>query len=191
MRNILPGISTLDQHVKLSSSTTEDYRPATCPHCGKAGLHLHGGYSRKVDRDGSLSKDTMILIPRFQCPNCHRTCSVLPECIPPRRWYLWNKFQQIAITAVLMGKSFAAAAKEAATKEIANKKITLSLSRHTVSRWFNQLYEKFDTHSTALRQHITDLGRFNSFEDFWPACFEKISLSEAMLLCNGAGVNVP
>ena len=90
-----------------------------------------------------------------------------------------------------MGKSFVTAAKEAATKEIADKKITLSLSRHTVSRWFNQLYDKFDFHSDVLRQHNADLGRTSVFEDFWSACFEKISLSEAMLLCNGAGVSVP
>lgn len=179
MKNILPGISTLDQHVKLVTTIPEDYRPATCPYCGKAGLHLHGGYLRKADRDGSLPKDAIILIPRFQCPNCQRTCSVLPECIPPRRWYLWNDFQQVAIAAVLMGKSLAATAKK------------IIPSRHTVSRWFNQLYEKFDNHNNVLRQHIADLGRFSAFEDFWPACFAKISLSEAMLLCNGAGVNVP
>jgi hypothetical protein len=104
---------------------------------------------------------------------------IIPECIPPRRWYLWNDFQQVAIAAVLIGKSFNAIAEKIAP------------SRHTVSRWINWLGEQFSTHADVLRQHITDLGRFSAFEDFWPACFKKISLSKAMLLCNAAGVNIP
>lgn len=189
MRNIVPEVSSLNQY-RVSQKNPGLLRPSSCPYCGKAGLHCHGCYYRKADR-ANLATYVLVMIFRFLCPTCSKTCSVLPECIPPRRWYLWNDFQQVAIASVLMGKSFATAAKEAATKKIEDKKITLSLSRHTVSRWFNQLHQKFDTHSDVLCQRIVSLGRFNKFEDFWLACFAKISLSEAMLLCNGAGVNVP
>jgi hypothetical protein len=88
MRPIVPGIGTLAQHLKQLKEAPETYRPKRCPHCGKAGVWCHGAYTRKSDCEGR-GDDCLnpVPIPRFYCCHCRRTCSALPECIPPRRWF--------------------------------------------------------------------------------------------------------
>jgi transposase-like protein len=176
MSTIIPGILSLDQYLNAQKETPERFRPAYCPHCGKAGLHNHGHYDRKADRNSGTHNP--IHIPRFFCQSCHRTCSTLPECIPPRRWYLWS-IQQAALILVFFGVSLTTAAKEVAP------------SRHTISRWFERLKERFRFHKDVLYQHFIDLSRTDNFAGFWPACFRKLSLSQAMYLCHVAGVNIP
>ena len=176
MQNIVPNLTTLAQHLKAQKETPERFRPVRCPSCGKAGLWDHGHYDRKADR-ASGAHDP-IHIPRFFCQHCHKTCSTLPECISPRRWYLWC-IQQAAMVLVLTGKSIAAVAREIAP------------SRHTISRWMGRLKERFRFHKDVLCQHITDLGRTDNFAEFWSACFSETPLSQAMLFCHVAGVNIP
>ena len=87
-------------------SIAKQFRPKFCPHCGHNKLWPHGTYDRKADRSNSAEPTlNPIKISRYICCKCHRTCSQLPECIPPRRWYLWS-IQQTAILLVLMGKLF-------------------------------------------------------------------------------------
>jgi hypothetical protein len=43
----------------------------------------------------------------------------------------------------------------------------------------------------VLCQHLIDLGRTDNFAGFWSACLSKIPLSQAMLFCHVAGVNIP
>ncbi len=106
MRPILPGMDTLAQHLEQLQQTPESYRPEFCPHCGKQGLWVHGTYSRKCDREGRGEVClNPVPIPRFYCHDCLHTCSVLPECIAPRRWYPWS-VQQLAIVLYLAGTSF-------------------------------------------------------------------------------------
>jgi len=105
MKRIVPGIDTLDQHLQQLEQNPEAYRPACCPHCGTGGVHCHGHYLRKADRE---AKDGVYLDPvpilRYYCRHCRRSCSRLPSCIAPRRWYLWMlqqaviRFNQTAIT---------------------------------------------------------------------------------------------
>ena len=176
MHNIVPSIPTLDQYLTIQKEEPERFRPDKCPYCGKAGLWSHGHYDRKADRiDGSHNP---VIIPRFFCPSCHKTCSVFPECISPRRWYLWS-LQQVALVLVLAGKSLTATAKK------------VTPSRHTISRWLGRLKERFRLHKDALTRHFIDLGRSSDFTGFWLACFKKISLSRAMCFCNAAGVDIP
>ena len=175
MQNIVPNITTLEQYLKAQKETPEIFRPDHCPNCGKAGLWPHGSYDRK-DRDSGTNEPIHIL--RFFCQNCHKTCSSIPEFMSPRRWYMWS-IQQAAMALVLAGKSIALVAKE------------IVLSRHTVSRWMGRLKERFRFHKDVLCQHFIDLGRTDDFAGFWPACFGRIPLSQAMLFCHVAGVNVP
>ncbi len=179
MQSIVPEILALDQYLKVQKEEPERFRPSYCPCCGKAGLWCHGHYDRKADRS-STSMDTHNPVPifRFFCPYCNCTCSVLPECIPPKRWYLWN-IQQIAIALVLAGKSLAAIAKE------------ITPSRYTVNRWLIRFKERLRFHKDVLCQHFINLGRTNNFADFWSSCLKKILLSQAMRLCHVAGVNIP
>ena len=102
----------------------------------------------------------------------------MPECISPKRWYLWN-LQQAAIVLVLAGKSLTATAKK------------VTPSRHTISRWLGRLKERFRLYKDVLTRHFIDLGRTDDFAGFWLACFKKIPLSQAMCFCNAAGVDIP
>jgi hypothetical protein len=76
MRNIVPEISSLNQY-REAQKNPELFRPSRCPYCDKAGLHCHGCYYRKADRGNALTH-ILVIIFRFLCPTCNKTCSVLP-----------------------------------------------------------------------------------------------------------------
>ncbi len=46
----------------------------------------------------SQHQDTLahdpVAVPRFRCTGCGATCSRLPACVAPRRWYDWRVPQQ-------------------------------------------------------------------------------------------------
>lgn len=142
-------------------------------------LRRHGYYSRKADRENAAEKNlNPILIPRFFCPSCRRTCSCLPECIPPRRWYLWG-IQQSCFLLCLAGKSLRVIDKNSLP------------SRYTISRWLKKLKKDFHEHTLILKNHFSDLGVYSCFERFWKNCLAKISLAKYMLLLNNSGVYIP
>ncbi len=66
MRHILPGITTIEQHLMHLLISPEDYRPESCPYCCKKALHHHGCYPRQSDREhGSRDSQNPVPIPRF------------------------------------------------------------------------------------------------------------------------------
>ncbi len=84
MTRMLPGIETLEQHQKLLRDDPDRYCPERCAHCGKAGLHHHGHYERNPPRGENMTLLLgVLLIARFYCPKCRRTCSRLPACLSP------------------------------------------------------------------------------------------------------------
>lgn len=179
MALILSAIHTLEQHLSHLQSSPEDYRPAQCPSCGKPGLWHHGYYGRKADRE-NLTEHNLnpVPIPRFRCPHCRGTCSTLPECIPPRRWYLW-KIQQAALVLMLTATSLLAASRQ------------LGPSRKTLRRWRQRLKDCFADHAFCLRGRCPALGRAAGFESFWQACLERIPLSQAMVRVQQGGLAMP
>jgi len=91
MRRIVVGITSLEQHLQTLRQNPEVYRPQSCPDCGFGRLWVHGSYGRKADRIGvGESNLNPIPIPRYRCADCKGTCSRVPECIAPRRWYSWK-----------------------------------------------------------------------------------------------------
>ena len=110
MQRIVPAILSLQQHRDSLEREPVIYWPVACPHCGLATLWGHGCYERKADRrpepSGSLNP---VFIPRFFCQGCRQTCSRLPECIAPRRWYGWA-VQQVVLLWLLAGGSLHQAA---------------------------------------------------------------------------------
>jgi hypothetical protein len=132
MACILAGILSLGQHLSTLKDNRQRYRLECCPHsdCGKSGLWCHGYRYRKADR-GTHDPSTLNPIPilRLYCPACQRTCSVLPECIPPLRWYLWV-IQQAAVQLFFSGISL---------NEISQQ---IKPSRWTISRWIKRLQGK-------------------------------------------------
>jgi len=115
MDRILPGVCSLEQHQQCLGEEPERYRPERCPSCGKAGLWAHGAYRRKADREGAgAASHNPVSIPRFYCAACGRTCSRLPECVAPRRWYGWA-LQQGVLALLLAGASIRAANRQGLT----------------------------------------------------------------------------
>lgn len=177
---IIPDILTLAQYINLQIDKSIHIRPDKCLNCGKAGLHRHATYWRASDREnhgsGSLNP---IIIQRYLCPHCQKTCSILPECIPPRRWYPWC-IQQAVLLACLLGKSF---------NEISKTQIP---GRSTCKRWYTWLQTRWLDFADVLRSMYGEwLGRYPEFESFWLACFKKIALSKVMWYCQQRGVIVP
>ena len=180
MPNILSGIHSLVQHLEHLEATPGDYRPECCLHCGKAGVWCHGAYTRKADRDNPThSSLNPIRIPRFFCRHCQRTCSTLPECVPPRRWYLWT-IQQAVLWLLCTGHSLAQVSAQ------------VSPCESTLWRWWRRWQGRFAVHAWHLRNRFGDLGRASGdVRSFWRACLAQQSLSSAMVLLHGAGVVIP
>lgn len=180
MAHIVPDIISLMQYLSLLDNNQEAFRPEKCPHCGKTHLWRHGVYFRQSDRiNPSTASLNAIPIQRYYCSGCKQTCSVLPECIPPHRWYLWET-QGLILLAIFMGGSIYATAKEALP------------SRQTMGRWIKRFKEQFVFHKDTLCTFFSDLGRAGTnLKDFWLAAFKKIRLAQAMRLCHLTGVFIP
>jgi len=95
MQRIVAGIDTIKQHLEAIKQTPEAYRPPCCPHCGLKTLWQHGHYERKADRRAGQDSLNPVPICRYCCSGCRRTCSRLPACIAPRRWYDWSVQQAL------------------------------------------------------------------------------------------------
>lgn len=172
-------LSLVQYKNEVEWSSEHNQRLERCASCGRLNPWLHGQYSRKADRINT-SADSLnpILIQRYYCVGCGKTTSVLPECIPPRRWYLWE-IQQVVLVLFLSGKSRCSIAKQTIP------------SRHTIARWARRFVEQYRLYKDVLCTQIIDLGRLTGITDFWSACFEQMTLGSAMRICYAAGVPVP
>ncbi|OGV41826.1 MAG: hypothetical protein A3F46_03175 [Legionellales bacterium RIFCSPHIGHO2_12_FULL_42_9] len=179
MPHILPGIMTLIQYKnEIEHQLAEKSRPECCEHCGKLKPWYHGAYPRKAGRSDADASLNPIQIQRYYCRDCRKTMSVLPECIPPYRWYLWET-QQAAILLFLLGSSARAAEKQ------------VKPSRHTIKRWVSWLIVQFKLHKDVLCTHLPVLGLFTDPVSFWKSAFNKLPLNQAMRLCHVSGVSIP
>jgi len=179
MPRMLPGIDTLTQHQRRVQNDPDAYRPERCPHCGKAGLHHHGHYERNPPRGEGLAFSLgQLLILRFCCPCCRRTCSRLPACLSPWRQYWWQT-QQAVLAWLLTGASYRAAAAQACP------------SRRTIGRWWRRLEARFEVHAMHLRSRFPSLGRAPGCRGFWSLCLTQMSLSVAMGWLDQMEVSVP
>lgn len=86
--------------MQLRASCVHGDRPASCPHCGTRGLHRHGRYKRYTHPDD----DRSVAIPRYLCPPCGRTCSVLPDSMLPY-WPIDVALVQAWLDAILNGET--------------------------------------------------------------------------------------
>ena len=172
MRRIIIGITSLEQHLQTLSQNREVYRPHSCPHCGFGTIWVHGSYQRKADRisvgEGNLNP---IPIPRYFCAGCERTCSRVPECIAPRRWYNWI-VQAVYLRAVM---------RETQPEGGAS---SLHPTRRTIGRWWNWLCECGTVFRFHLSSRFAELGRLGGELDYWCQVLETMGLSRAMAFVN-------
>ena len=168
MHRIVVGISSLEQHQLALSKNPEVYRPASCPHCGNGSLWGHGSYERKADRIGHGEENANpVLIPRYCCAGCGGTCSRVPECIAPRRWYNWL-VQQMYLRASL---------KQEQVDAPSDWPIP---GRRTLGRWCDWLKERSEAFRFHLTSRFAELGRLADDVDYWCRVFETMGLSGAM-----------
>lgn len=168
MNRILGAITTLDQHLDEVANGGDVYRPTNCPHCRSGGLWHHGCYHRKADRSAATSelRPNPVAILRFLCNACLRTCSRLPACIAPRRWYDWA-MQQMVLLLILGGVSLHQGCRHS------------GCARSTLRRWRVWLQARRAQFSFFLRSRLPDLGRLPE-ANFWPQVISSMSLAYVM-----------
>ena len=168
MKRILGVITTLDQHFDEIANGGDIYRPTNCPHCQTGGLWHHGCYHRKADRTalGDESRNPVSIL-RFLCRSCLRTCSRLPACIAPGRWYDWA-IQQVVLLLLLAGVSLHQGCRQTGR------------ARSTLRRWGNWLQIRSAQFSFFLRSRLPELGRLPE-PDFWLQVISSMSLANVMI----------
>jgi len=168
MHRIVATVTSLEQHLRFLVCDPELYRPSACPHCGVGKLWRHGCYQRKADRgaESGVSRNP-VPVPRFICAACKRTCSRLPACIAPRRWYDWV-VQQIVLRGLAVGASLHAAARDG------------QVARRTARRWRDWLAQRGEQFAFFLRSRFPDWGRVGDSAAFWRAGLSERSLPELM-----------
>lgn len=166
MHRIVPSVTTFDQHFQALTEAPDVYRPRACPHCGSAMLWRHGCYHRKADR-GASPRSNPVPICRYSCPSCSRTCSRLPLCIAPRRWYDWTIQQQV-LRLLLSGDA------------VHRSSRCTGRDRHTVRRWRDWLNQRSQTFAFHLRSRFPALGRHPDQATFWCQVLDSLSLATAM-----------
>jgi transposase-like protein len=169
MHRILASVTTLERHLIAVAATEADiYRPLACPYCGVAGLWRHGCYHRKADR-GSDASESLNPVPvlRYLCPACERTCSRLPLCIAPQRWYDWA-VQQVVLALLLAGFSVHCCCR------------CTCRARSTVRRWRDWLHARSEEFCFYLRSRFPELGRQAQLDAFWRHVIKGMSLAQAM-----------
>lgn len=165
MHRIVGHIASLAQHLIAVATDPEQYRPPGCPHCGLAGLWRHGCYHRKADRSARGSHE-LVAVLRFLCQGCVQTCSRVPACISPRRWYDWA-VQQAVLMMLLSGVSLRGCARGS------------GVDRRTVRRWRDWLRERGELFAFFLRSRWPELGRAADFDAFWRQVIDELSLQQA------------
>lgn len=169
MHRIVGSIRCLAQHLIAVITDPEQYRPSACPHCCRAGVWRHGRYHRKADRGGADGGGSLnpVAVLRFLCAGCECTCSRLPACIAPRRWYDWV-VQQAVLLLLLAGVSLHGCARAS------------GCDRRTVRRWRDWLDRRGEEFEFFLRSRWPELGRVAEHAAFWRNVIETLSLREAM-----------
>lgn len=179
MNRIVASILTISQHLVTLYREPLVYRPNSCPHCCFGKLWNHGCYERKADRESSgLKSLNPVAIPRYRCLGCRKTCSRLPECIAPRRWYSWL-IQHLVIGLWLSGFSIRKSAQQC------------GLCRKTVRRWRRWLSERHSEFAFVLRARFPEWGRQVDFAGFWRNALQDLSLGRMMLWLDQEGAVVP
>jgi hypothetical protein len=171
MNRIVSGITCLAQHILTLALDPQRYRPAACPRCGVAKPWCHGSYHRKADRrpqPGACCNP--VPVARFRCPRgrgCGHTCSRLPECMSPRRWYDWA-LQQAVVMAALNGVSLNACSRQA------------GVDRRTARRWWHWLQARSGQFEFFLRSRFPEWGREAGFLAFWQGALGHMPLGALM-----------
>ncbi|HEY8449067.1 MAG TPA: DUF6431 domain-containing protein [Bacillota bacterium] len=139
---------TIKTYQALFASGLVD-RDRRCEVCGQRRLRKHGSYERDAVRRPTWA--VRILIQRYLCRACHKTCSLRPDLLWPRRSYVLPK---IALSARHHGGS---------VRRIA---AALHIPRSTLQHWLRHAerhllpaLRQWLAHELALRVLDVDVAR--------------------------------
>jgi hypothetical protein len=181
MHRIVASVTTLVQHLHTVLTDPDLYRPRACPHCGLDRVWHHGRYHRKADRmPGDSERLDPVPILRFFCPGCCGTCSRLPACIAPRRWYAWA-IQQIVLLFLLAGGSLAGCC----------RMLPAGPRLATVRRWWRWLHSSGVRFAWHLRSRWPELGRHADASAFWHRVLTARGLDAVMAWLDNHACPVP
>lgn len=168
MHRILASVTSLEAHAAALTSGCNAYRPTSCPNCQGCKLWGHGCYHRKADRrPGSGGALNPVAIARYLCAACLHTCSRLPLCIAPRRWYDWA-VQQVVLLLLLAGASLHLCSR------------CTQFERRTIRRWSNWLDQRSEVFVFHLRSRFAQLGRHSDTPALWRSVMHDMGLGVAM-----------
>lgn len=168
MQRIVASITSLDQHLEALEANSDVWRPDACPQCRGTRLWSHGCYHRKADRGvGGKQSRNPVAVPRYLCRGCMCTCSRLPLCIAPRRWFDWA-MQQTVLALLLAGCSVHRCAR------------CTCRARRTVRRWRDWLGQRGETFAFCLRSRFAELGRSAEGDSLWRNVLDSMGLAQAM-----------
>lgn len=146
--------------------------PTCCIYCRCPRVYSHGCYYRKANRGFIFnSKIGLIPIKRYRCTGCKRTFSVLPQCIAPYRWFIWDVQAMVLKMYVKCNSTW---------KQIA---LETQTSITTCKRWITAFESDFNQHYDIL-YNIPKLNlvyELSNFIFFWKSCLNQIKLQSAML----------
>jgi hypothetical protein len=151
------GITTLEQHIEATRQ-----KALKCIDRGAARTAaqvLHGGtgtMSARPTGDRSSATLNPCRSSATVAADARRTCSRLPECIAPRRWYDWS-VQQASPEATIEGM-------------LGRPPARSGPDERTVDRWWQWLKER-GTFEFHLRARFAELGRAAGFDAFWRQVF--------------------
>ncbi|PIQ56062.1 MAG: hypothetical protein COW02_01935 [Comamonadaceae bacterium CG12_big_fil_rev_8_21_14_0_65_59_15] len=179
MNRILASVTTLEQHIDAVNTHPDIYRPLRCPHCEAGRLWGHGCYYRKADRRAVAPQASHNPVPilRYLCPTCKHTCSRLPACIAPRRWFDWA-MQTLVLLLILAGSS------------VRHCSQCSERARSTVRRWRDWLNDRGNTFTFWLQSRFPELGRHPDQPSLWRDVLQNMTLMQAMACCD-AHMDVP
>lgn len=82
------GVRDLDAH-RRRVCDPDGYRPASCPSCGRRGLHVHCYPERRPRGDPSMP--AVVTIVQYICasPDCGATWRILPMFLARHLWRTW------------------------------------------------------------------------------------------------------
>jgi transposase-like protein len=173
---ILSGIESVSKHPPSSKTGP----PTHCSRCGSITFKKNGKYPRKVHCGNELEAINPTDIQRYYCFGCEHTFSVLPDWLPPKRWYVWAAQENALRALIILGYSI---------RMISNR---YRMARSTLKRWFDRLKDRFCDHADQLKQVLPNiLGRTEDAISFWKAWLSSFSLSQAMGQLQAARIEVP
>jgi transposase-like protein len=176
MNSILPITQSLLQNNFSSKANL----PVHCQQCGSIKFKKYGKYCRKVHCGNELEVINPTYIQRYYCFGCKHTFSVLPDWLPPKRWYVWAAQENALRARILLGYSI---------RMVSNR---YRMGRSTLNRWFGRLKDRFCDHADQLKQVLPNvLGRTEDAISFWKSWLSHFSLSQAMGQLQAAGIEIP